>query len=617
MTGPRVTDAWGIDRKFQDALGRWHDTPAETREAILASMHADPEVPPPEASVLLVHPGGRVCVVSPGELTVETGETVRVLRELPPDLPFGYHELRSEADGNTSHIICTPGECYLPEQLQTWGWALQLYALRSRDSWGIGDLADLQRFARWSADELRAGVVMINPLSAPAPTPLQQPSPYFPSSRRYRNPLFLRIEDIPGARELAVDLEPLANAGRALNKQRLIDRNGVFLLKMEALGLLWKQFRPDGGFEEFCRREGAGLHLFATYCALAEVHGKGWRDWPSEHRHPDAPGVRTFASSAPDRIQFHKWVQWLIDVQLRAASDSLGLMQDLPIGVDPSGADAWIWQDLFADGVAIGVPPDEFNTLGQNWGLPPFIPHKLREEGYKPLVQTVRSVLRHAGGLRIDHVIGLFRLFWIPNGADASRGAYVRYRADEILAIIAIESQRARAIVVGEDLGGLEGGVHEMLELHKVLSYRLLWFEKEKPAKYPKKALAAVTTHDLPTIAGLWSGSDLAAQKRLGLKPNEEGLKEQLHRLQSMLPRAVDSDISEVIVETHKLLGEAPSHVLTASLDDVLAVEERPNMPQTIDEWPNWCIALPKSLEEIEQDPITRRVGRALERRPA
>jgi 4-alpha-glucanotransferase len=308
-------------------------------------------------------------------------------------------------------------------------------------------------------------------------------------------------------------------------------------------------------------------------------------------------------------------VQWLLDVQLARAAAELPVMQDLPIGVDPDGADAWAWQDVLATDVTVGAPPDKYNALGQDWGLPPFIPHKLRAAAYEPFRQTVRATLRHAGGLRIDHVMGLFRLYWIPQGMDPSLGAYVRYPADELLAIVALESQRARALVVGEDLGTVEEGVQERLAAHRLLSYRLLWFETDPPARYPELALAAVTTHDLPTIAGLWAGADLRIQRQLGLRPNEEGLREIRKRLRAMAGLAEDAAIEEVVVGAHQLLSRAPSVVVTATLEDALAVEERPNMPSTTTEWPNWSLALPASLEDLETQRLARAVADALRRR--
>jgi 4-alpha-glucanotransferase len=270
---------------------------------------------------------------------------------------------------------------------------------------------------------------------------------------------------------------------------------------------------------------------------------------------------------------------------------------------------------VLATQVTVGAPPDQYNTLGQDWGLPPFIPHKLRAAAYEPFRQTIRATLRHAGGLRIDHVMGLFRLYWIPQGMDPSLGAYVRYAADELLAIVALESQRARAVVVGEDLGTVEEEVRERLATHRLLSYRLLWFEADPPARYPELALAAVTTHDLPTIAGMWSGTDLRTQQRLGLRPNEAGLREIAERLRAMTSLPMRAKIHEVIVRAHQLLAEAPSVVVTATLEDALAVEERPNMPSTTAEWPNWSLALPTSLGDLETQALTRAVADTLRRR--
>jgi 4-alpha-glucanotransferase len=307
-------------------------------------------------------------------------------------------------------------------------------------------------------------------------------------------------------------------------------------------------------------------------------------------------------------------VQWLLDEQLARVAAALPVMHDLPIGVDPNGADAWVWQDLLAMDVTVGAPPDEFNTLGQNWGLPAFVPHKLRAAAYQPFRQTMQAALRHAAGLRIDHVMGLFRLFWIPREAEPSMGAYVRYPAEELLAILALESTRAHAFVVGEDLGTVEAAAREQLDAHRLLSYRLLWFETEPPSRYPVRALAAVTTHDLPTIAGLWSGADLQAQHDLGLQPNAAGLQEIRQRLQTMTGLRETAAVDAVVLRTHQLLAEAPSAVLVATLEDALAVAERPNMPNTTTEWPNWSRALPCSLEAVERHPLVQAVATALQR---
>jgi len=262
----------------------------------------------------------------------------------------------------------------------------------------------------------------------------------------------------------------------------------------------------------------------------------------------------------------------------------------------------------------VGAPPDEFSANGQDWGLTPFVPHKLRAAGYRPFIETIRAMLGHAGGLRIDHVMGLFRLFWIPRGLGAKGGAYVRSSADELLAIVALESARARAFIVGEDLGTVEDGVRETLALRKLLSYRLLYFEPGSPRQFPELALTSVTTHDLATIAGLWSGSDAADQRRIGLPPNESGMRALRDKIAGLEGIPADAPAEVAIERTYAALAEAPSRVLLATLDDALAVPERPNMPGTVTEWPNWSLALPRTLEEIEEAELPRRVARALTR---
>jgi 4-alpha-glucanotransferase len=610
------TDPWGIDDGYEDAMGNWHETPMATRLAILTAMGADPTgAGGPEATpVRVMRAGQAVSIEGPADLRLEDGTVVAVNTALPPDLPIGYHELRSQDGSPTAYVIVSPSQCYLPADRYFWGWAVQLYALRSAESWGIGDLADLRRLARWAATDLGAGMLLINPLHAATPVLPQQPSPYFPSSRRYRNVLYLRVEEVPGAPDAGINLESLIEAGRARNRDRQIDRDAIFGLKMRAIEQLWSRFGGDPAFERYCAEQGESLSQFAIFCVLAEHYGGDWRTWPSEYRRPDSSAVPRFAAERADRVRLHQWLQWLLDEQLAGAAAELGLMQDLPIGFDPGGADAWVWQDVLAINTTVGVPPDKYNTLGQDWGIPPFVPHTLRATGYEPFRQTIRATLRHAGGLRIDHVMGLFRLFWIPQGADPRLGAFVRYPADELLAIVALESHRAQALVVGEDLGTVEKGVQAQLAARRILSYRVLWFEAEQPSYYPELALAAITTHDLPTIAGLWSGADLRAQRELGLQPNEEGLREIRERLRTMTDLPEAAALDEVIIRAHQLLAEAPSVVVTATLEDAMGVEERPNMPSTTAERPNWSIALPAPLETLEVNALARTIGKILKR---
>jgi 4-alpha-glucanotransferase len=605
-----TTDVWGIDDGYEDALGVWRPTTPDTRRAILDAMGVDHDSPEDTAPdpVLVVRQGRPVDLDEPGDLVLEDGTLLTVGARLPPDLPTGYHELRTGRGPRT--VIVDPGQCASPAA-GSWGWAVQLYAARSRASWGIGDFADLARIAAWSA-RLGAQVVVVNPLHPAVPRTVEDPSPYAPSSRRYLNPLYLRIEDVPGADGLGPDLDRLRAAGQALNRERRIDRGAVARLKREALDHLWARFSGDGDFDRYVADEGAALEAFATFCALAETHETVWPRWPSEYRRPESGAVRRFAAERRDRVRFHQWLQWLLDTQVRRAARHVAIVHDFPIGVDPDGADAWAWQDVLTTGASVGAPPDRFNRRGQDWGLPPFVPHRLRARRYEPITQTLRAAFRHGGGLRIDHVMGLFRLFWVPRGLAPVDGAYVRYRADELLAIIALESQRAGAFVVGEDLGTVERGVRGQLAALGVLSTRVLWFESAPPRTWPELALATATTHDLPTIAGLWSGADLAAQRRLGLEPSAEAFAENRRRLAALSGVSADGRAQDVIAGTYRALASAPSMVVTATLEDALAVEERPNMPGTTREWPNWCLALPVPLETLEEAPLARAIASAL-----
>jgi 4-alpha-glucanotransferase len=595
---------------FEDALGKRREAPPETIAAIQASMGTPPR--DRAEPVLVARSGQRRRLRGPAQITLGDGAVLPVQEVIPNDLPPGYHSLRYIDQERPTPLIIGPRACYFPARLRIWGWSAQVYALRSARSWGIGDFADLRQLGRW-ANELGARILLVNPLQATLPIVPQEPSPYFPSSRNFLNPLYLSIEAIPGAAERLADLQQFCADGARLNQERRIDRDAVFELKMQALECLWRHFGGDPRFERFCYNQGEPLAQFATFCVLAEKFGRGWRQWPADYRRTDSSAVTRFAADHGERVRFHQWVQWLLDEQRATAAAEIPLMQDLPIGVDPEGADAWVWQDVFAAGVTVGSPPDEYNTRGQDWGFAPFIPWKLRAAGYAPFIQSLRGALRHAGGLRIDHVMGLFRLFWIPQGAEPAAGTYVRYQADELLTILALESQRAKAYIVGEDLGTVEEAARKKLAGKKVLSYRLLWFEAAPPANYPALALGAVTTHDLPTIAGLWSGADLKAQQRLNLQPNEQGTLEIRDRLRTMAGLGEDSTIEEVVERTYGLLAESRAAIVAATLEDALAIEERPNMPGA--PHCSWSLALPAKLDEIQSHPLANAIARQLRRR--
>ncbi|HEY8926581.1 MAG TPA: 4-alpha-glucanotransferase [Polyangia bacterium] len=620
-----VTDSWGIDDRYVDVAGEVHALPPATREALLRAMRVPSNAergpapggqPGTFADVVVLRGERGWEAAADGQLLLEDGARRAVRKGERVELPLGYHEHTPQDGAGPVRLIVAPAHCHEQEHTRIWGWAAQLYATRSRQSWGIGDLADLRRLAAWSR-ALGAEALMINPLTAPTPVLPLEPSPYYPSSRRYRNPIYLRVDELPGADQLGDVLDRLATAGRGLNARREIDRDAVFALKTTAFEACFARFEGDPAFDEYQAQQGRALVDFAIFCAIAERHGKDWRQWPEELRRPDGPAVAAFAERRAARVTYHAWLQWLLDGQLARASREVRIIQDLPIGLDVAGADAWCWQDLLAEGVSVGAPPDQFNPRGQDWGLTPFIPHKLRAAGYQPLIETIRATIRHAGGLRIDHVMGLFHLYWIPKeGGGPTDGGFVRTRADELLAIIALESERAQAFVVGEDLGTVEPGVREKMADHRMLSYRLMYFESVPPAQYPELALSAVTTHDLATVTGLMTGADLRRAQAAGAPQNEEEVRALRDKVIRVAEIPADSAPAEVVERVYEALAAAPSRVLLVTLDDALVVAERPNIPGARADWPNWSTALPQALEELESLALPRRLAQLMNRRP-
>ena len=485
---------------------------------------------------------------------------------------------------------------------RAWGWAIQLYALRSRDSWGVGDFGDLRRFARW-ARRRGASLILINPLGAQVPSLPYEPSPYYSSSRRFLNAAYINVDAISGAERCAPDLESLRKAAQALNARRLIDYDQVFELKSKALELIFRAAPHPRGLKAWIQKEGDGLRDFATFNALAETFGRAWRSWPEGVRQPRGAEVENRRRELHERIDFHQWLQFHLDRQLEQAATEIGMITDVPLGFASDSFDAWRWQHLLAPDMRVGAPPDEFFQDGQDWGVPPFDPWKLRAARCEPFVEAIRSAARHAAGVRLDHVMSLFRLFWIPSGMQAPHGVYVRYPADELLAFLADESRRSNAFVVGEDLGLVEPSVRNRLRKRGALSYRLLWFEGASPGRWPRDAVGAVSTHDLPTVAGIWNLTE----------PDRR-----LHRLRRRLldvTRAPEGRSAfEVAIAAYKVLARARSRIVLAQLEDAIGVEERPNVPGTTTEFPNWRLALPLSLEEIERSAGTRRIASVMRR---
>ena len=598
-----------VDETYVDAFDRVRAIAPEVRAAVVEAMgHERADA---ADAVAVVRRGAPLPAV--GDLTLEDGSTLGHQAVMPSDAPYGYHRLGRD-DGGEQLIITGPGRCHLPPGLRAWGWAIQLAATRSGRSWGIGDLADLRALGAWTA-VAGAGFLAVGPLGAPNPGPRPEPSPYYPSTRRFGNPLYLRVEEVPGAERLADELPELAATGQALNAERLIDRSRVAALKLRALERIWSAGADRPAFDAWRTERGLSLERWATFVALTERLGPGWQTWPEPYRDPASSAVTAAAGEHADRVAFHAWLQWCFDRQLADASDAIRRVADMPVGVDPGGFDAWDWQDQLAMGASIGAPPDRFNTRGQDWGLPPFIPAALRSAAYRPFIETIHAQLRHAGGLRIDHVLGLFRLWWIPAGNDPNHGAYVRSHTDELLEIVALESHRAGAVVVGEDLGTVPSGVRRDLRRRRLLSTRLALFERVPPSDYPAQAFAGVTTHDLPTVAGAWNGADLADQAAAGVPPDPDALQ----LLRSSLARAAgvatEAPLDEVVLRLHERVAASPAALVAATLEDALRVEERPNLPGTVPPArQNWSLALPSPIEELADDPRVSALVGALRR---
>ncbi|NVN48867.1 4-alpha-glucanotransferase [Mycolicibacterium hippocampi] len=568
--------------------------------------------------------------------------------ELPADLPIGYHRLHLQvgsSDTGTT-VIVAPASLEPPARLgsrRAWGLSTQLYSVRSRNSWGVGDLTDLTDLAVWSAAAHGAGFVLVNPLHAAAPVAPMEPSPYLPTSRRFVNPMYLRVEAVPEfayVRHRGRIRKAQAQVQGRADRSDQIDRDRVWKAKREALQSIYL-VKPSAGraiaYQAFLDRQGRSLDDFATWCALAERHGGNWHSWPEDLRHPRSAAVARFVDEHPSAVDFHRWLQWLVDDQLTAAQADavqagmeLGIMHDLAVGVDPDGADAWALQEVLALGVTAGAPPDEFNQLGQDWSQPPWRPDRLAEAAYEPFRALVGAVLRHAGGVRIDHIIGLFRLWWIPEDAPPTAGTYVRYDHEAMIGIVALEAHRAGAVVVGEDLGTVEPWVRDYLRDRGLMGTSILWFEMDRegtggplPAeRWRESCLSAATTHDLPPTRGYLAGEHVRLRDALGLltRPADEELagdRAQQRAWMSELRRVGllggdddgELDVDEVVLALHRYLGRTPSRLLSLSLADAVGEVRTQNQPGTVDEYPNWRVPLgdPQGrqmlLEQVFTDP--------------
>ncbi|ELS53267.1 4-alpha-glucanotransferase [Streptomyces viridochromogenes] len=668
----RLAELHGVATSYQPSADRAVTASATALTLALAALDVDTSTPAAVAAALAARerelrerllPPTVVCWsgaesealagLPPGtrlHIETEQGETRAATDQLPP----GVHRLTATApDGRTAavHLVVAPPRLPTPTA-RSYGLLVQLYSLLSRRSWGMGDLGDLAELAAWAGRALGAGFVQVNPLHAAVPGDPTDPSPYRPSSRRFPDPVHLRVEDVPEfayiedrARVRAL----LERAGRlreaVLEKGALIDRDAVWAAKREALELVREVPLGPGrraAYVDFLAREGEALEDHATWCALAEVYGSDWQRWPERLRDPRSPETARARRELMDRVDFHCRLAWLTDAQLTAAQRvareagmPVGIVHDLAVGVHPGGADAWAQQEYLAAGMSVGAPPDAFNARGQDWGLPPWRPDRLAASGYEPYRRLLRALFRYAGALRIDHVMGLFRLWWVPQGQAPTAGTYVRYDAEAMLAILVLEASRAGAVVIGEDLGTVEPGVRERLRSRGVLGTSVLWFERDwdgdgrplPPESWRADCLATATTHDLPPTAARLTGEHVELRDGLGLstRPLEQERAEAaadtgewlevLSRLG--LLRGTDggycaSREEAEIQAVHRFLLRTPARMVGVWLPDGVGDRRPQNLPGTWDQYPNWRLPIadaagrPVTLEELAASPRVR-----------
>jgi len=600
------------------------------------------------------------------EKTVDGKHMVRKMVPLPDALPLGYHILTLETGGGqqteghtpaTAVLIVCPGRVYQPEWLKSGraaGLAISLYGLRSSRNWGCGDTTDLKNLIDWVAERAGADFIALNPLHD---IPNRQPyniSPYLPNSIFFRNPLYLDLdamEDFQSCEKArALRASPnIENEIQALRASQFVEYERVFRLKIRFLKLLFHNFlmeRRQGSaradqFRAFVDREGDLLHRFAVHAALDDsIHGHcpdiwTWREWPEQYQDPESSATNEFAKKHWRKVLFHKYLQWQLDLQFASAQEHalakgqrIGLYHDLALATDRFGSDLWAYRGFYVAGCRVGAPPDSFSPKGQDWAFPPPNSERHFENGYCLFAESIRKNSRHGGALRIDHVMRFFRLYWIPDGAEATDGTYVQDRFEDLLRILALESVRQKlAAVVGEDLGTVPDYIREVLHRFGILSYRLLYFEQEngrfrRPDEYPRQALTSVTTHDLPTLAGFWLGRDIEARHSAGLLPEDAyhrmlddrarekqqilDVLNELHLLPDWLPRNA-RDIPELTGEIHNaivgFLSSTPSELMVLNQEDLLKETEQQNLPGTTEQYPNWRRKMRCTVEELWTSP--------------
>ncbi len=607
-----LADRYGVATRYENADQVWVDVDDEVVAAVLRQFGVDPTSDEAVAETgalpptIVVKEGATRPLPGDAEVVLEDGTRRPAPGELPGDLPLGWHRVvTAEQD-----VVLAVVPAKLPVVKPAWGWMLQLYSLHSPGSWGIGDYADLATFAARSAAELDAGVLLVNPVQAISPAHPVERSPYSPASRRFANPVYLRVTATETFAKADVATREAVESLAPDREGDLIDYDAVWTAKRAALELLWPHRAEEVP-------EDPDLREFALFCALAEQHGADWRDWPEGLRDPAGAEVEKAREELKDRVAFHGWLQHLCRVQLEAARKAardagmtVGIVHDLPVGVHPGGADTWAVRDVFAADVRVGAPPDAFNQQGQDWNLPPWRPDKLAEAGYAPFRDVIRGVLRYADGIRVDHIAGLWRLWWIPPGEPAHRGTYVHYDAEAMVGVLALEAHRAGAVVVGEDLGTVEDVVTETMHERGMLSSAVLWFERDwdapgkpftRPESWDPDAMASISTHDLPTVSGWLKSEHVRVRAELGLldrgaDAEEEAAAAEREALMDLVAReGIPAD--DPVVALHTLLAKAASRLVLTSPADVAGQVRQPNLPGTVDQYPNWRIRLPVSVD--------------------
>jgi 4-alpha-glucanotransferase len=587
-----------------------------------------------------------------------------------PKLASGYHQLSIVFGEQTAscHLIFAPKTCYSPQEASVkkmWGYAAQLYSLRSENNWGMGDFGDLLGLIEKSAEQ-GVSAIGLNPLHPLYPNNPAHRSPYSPTSRCFLNEMYIDVTKVPGfkackAAQQRFNSEEFQAKLAFARDTELIDYSAVADVKYQILECLFTDFSTNASkallseFNDFKAEQGNDLLSLTTFDALYEYfraqdeNAYGWKMWPVAYQEPTSDEVKAFQTSHATRINYFAYLQWLAHRQLTAVASTakerdmpVGLYLDLAVGCDGSGVDVWCDKAVYVSGAAVGAPPDAMNTLGQDWGLTPINPVALKQQGYLPLVKALRSNMQYAGALRIDHILGLMRQYWVAPGMKADEGVYITFPLEDILRIIALESRREKCVVIGEDLGTVPDGFGEIMAAAGLLSYKVLFFERwesgffKRPELYPAQSMVTVSTHDLPTLTGWWTGRDLEWRQELDLYPSAEmGQQERSARIEdrNLLISALDDlnviDMekapeqapakmnTELSVAVQKYMAQAPSHIQLIPLEDTLEIVEQVNIPGTIDQHPNWRQKLPVALEAFfEQDSVSAIASAMQQARP-